>query len=93
MNPDFTQVAPVPPDPAGVAAIIQGRLSELAGSGLRAVSLSLDFGPAWGSAQAGELEAWVDRRTRSLAFVRARLMASDGRMIAVGSGVFSLPAA
>ena len=73
MSQDVTQVEPVPPDPAGVAAIIQGRLSELAGSGLRAVSLSLDFGPAWGSAQTGELEAWIDRRTRSLAFVRARL--------------------
>ena len=93
MSQDVTQVEPVPPDPAGVAAIIQGRLSELAGSGLRAVSLSLDFGPAWGSAQTGELEAWIDRRTRSLAFVRARLMASDGRMIAIGSGVFCLPAA
>ena len=46
MSQDVTQVEPVPPDPAGVAAIIQGRLSELAGSGLRAVSLSLDFGPA-----------------------------------------------
>ena len=93
MSQDVTQVAPVPAIPSEVAAIIQGRLSEVAGSGLRAVSLSLDFGPAWGSAEVGRLEAWVDRRTRTLAFVRARLTASDGRMIAVGSGVFSLPAA
>jgi acyl-coenzyme A thioesterase PaaI-like protein len=39
------------------------------------------------------MEAWIDRQTRSLAFVRARLSAADGRMIAAGSAVFARPAA
>lgn len=83
---------PVPTDPSGVAALIQGRLSDLVGPDLRPVSLSLDFGPACGSAARGTLVAEVDRRTRTLAFVRARLTAPDGRLIATGSGVFSRPA-
>ena len=85
--------SPIPADPAGVAALIQARLSEVAGEGVRPVSLSLDFGPACGLAPSGVLESWVDRRTRSLAFVRARLEAPDGRMIAAGSAVFSRLAA
>jgi hypothetical protein len=79
----------VPADPAGVAALIQARLSETAGDGVRPVSLSLEFGPACGEAQEGLLESWTDRRTRSLAFVRARLAAPDGRMIAAGSAVYT----
>jgi hypothetical protein len=85
--------SPVPDDPAGVAALIQARLSEVAGHAVRPVSLSLDFGPACGEVRTGVLESWVDRRTRSLAFVRARLEAPDGRMIAAGSAVFTRLAA
>lgn len=84
-------LSPVPVDPAAVAALIQSRLSAAAGEGARPVSLSLDFGPACGAAREGRLGAWVDRQTRSLAFVRARLEAADGRMIAAGSAVFSRP--
>lgn len=85
--------SPIPDDPAGVAALIQARLSEAAGDSARPVSLSLDFGPACGQVRTGVLESWVDRRTRSLAFVRARLEAPDGRMIAAGSAVFTRLAA
>jgi acyl-coenzyme A thioesterase PaaI-like protein len=91
MTDDVPPLSPVPADPAGVAALVQARLSELAGAEVRPVSLSLDFGPACGEAREGRMESWVDRRTRSLAFVRARLAAVDGRMIAAGSAVFSRP--
>ncbi|MFM8374618.1 MAG: PaaI family thioesterase [Phenylobacterium sp.] len=84
-------LSPVPADPAGVAALIQSRLSAAAGEGARPVSLSLDFGPACGVAREGRLEAWIDRQTRSLAFVRARLAAADGRMVAAASAVFARP--
>lgn len=81
----------VPVDPAGIAALVQARLSAMAGEGFRPISLALDFGPGGGTAMTAKLEAWVDRRTRSLAFVRAKLMAPDGQMIAAGSAVFSRP--
>ena len=93
MSEDSASNTPVPADPSGVAAQVQSRLSELAGEGARPVSLSLDFGPACGEAREGRMEAWIDRQTRSLAFVRARLSAADGRMIAAGSAVFARPAA
>lgn len=48
--------SPIPADPAGVAALIQARLSEVAGEGVRPVSLSLDFGPACGLAPSGVLD-------------------------------------
>ncbi|MFM8820240.1 MAG: hypothetical protein ACKOD3_06795 [Phenylobacterium sp.] len=83
-------LSPIPADPAGIAGLVQGRLSDLAGDGFRPVSLSLDFGPACGRVGEGLFEAWVDRRTRSLAFLRARLTAPDGRMIAAASAVFAL---
>ena len=91
--PEAPSLSPVPSDPAGVAALVQSRLSDAAGAGARPVSLSLDFGPACGAAPEGRLEAWIDRQTRSLAFVRARLEAADGRMIAAGSAVFARPPA
>lgn len=86
---DPASLSAVPVDPAGVAALVQSRLSALAGESARPISLSLDFGPACGVASQGRLEAWVDRETRTLAFVRARFDADDGRMIAAGSAVFS----
>ena len=92
MSEDARPDLPVPADPAAVAALIQGRLNDLIGPDLKPVSLSLDFGPACGVAGRGTLVAEVDRRTRTLAFARARLTAPDGRLIATGSGVFSRPA-
>lgn len=85
------RLAAAPSDAAGVAALVQARLSELAGDDVRPVSLALDFGPACGEAGTARLESWVDRRTRSLAFVRARLTTPDGRVIAAGSAIFSRP--
>lgn len=86
-------LSPVPEDPAGVAALIQASLSAAAGEGVRPVSLSLDFGPACGAVREGRLEARIDRQTRSLAFVRARLAAADGRLVAAASAVFARPPA
>ncbi|MCA3721276.1 hypothetical protein [Phenylobacterium sp.] len=95
MNPppqsNEARLTSAPSDAAGVAALVQARLSELAGEDVRPVSLALDFGPACGKAGAARLESWVDRRTRSLAFVRARLTTLDGLVIAAGSAVFSRP--
>ena len=75
--------------PAALAAILEPALVEAAGAGAVCVSVSLEFAgrPAPGSAL--QIDAWVERATRTLVFAAAEARA-EGELAGAASAVFSL---
>lgn len=71
------------------AALLEPVLTEAAGPGARAVSLTLDYGAPGVDGEAVVVEAWTDRATRTLAFLGGRVVrVADGAALVTGSAVF-----
>ncbi len=82
----------MPAAPAAAASLIEPILTEVAGVGAEPVSLTLDYGPAAAAGTNVTIEAQVERATRTLVFAFARLLSSEGQVLAAGSAVFRKPA-
>ncbi len=79
----------VPATPAAAAVMLEPVLAEIAGPGADLVSLSLDYGSALPVDGEVRVEASLDRATRTLVFVQARLVSLEGgTFFATGSAVF-----
>lgn len=79
----------VPQTPAAAAVMLEPILAEVAGPGAELVSLTLDYGAALAVGEAVQVEASLDRATRTLVFAQARLVTLVGNtLLATGSAVF-----
>lgn len=70
-----------------LAAQLESVLRKAAGEGTTLTSMTVDYGAG---AISGDLEAkgWVERATKSLAFVQAELRCADGGLAASASAIF-----
>lgn len=70
-----------------LAAQLESVLRKAAGEGTTLTSMTVDYGAG---EVAGDLEAkaWVERATKSLAFVQAELRRADGGLAASASAIF-----
>ena len=71
-----------------LAAALEPALVEAAGPGASCVSVSLEFSDPPGEESLLQVEAWVERATRTLVFAAARAHA-DGKAVASASAIFS----
>lgn len=78
----------LPEGPAAAARLLEPALEEAAGAEAEPVSLTIDYAAAVRPGQGVNIEAGLDRATRTLAFVYARLLTEKGDVIATGSAVF-----
>ena len=62
---------------AALAAVLEPALVAAAGPGATCVSVSLEFAKAPGGDAVLDVEAWVERATRTLVFVAAEARAGD----------------
>ena len=85
----LSRILRVPATPAATAVMLEPVLAEIAGPGAELVSLTLDYGCALPVNGEVRVEASLDRATRTLIFVQARLVTLEGEtFIATGSAVF-----
>lgn len=87
------QDAVLPAGPAAAASLIETLLAAAAGPGAEPVSITLDYGVAGRAGAPVVVEAAVERATRTLVFVTARLLTADGTVLVTGSAVFRRPTA
>ncbi len=80
--------AAVPSGEAAGAILLQPLLAQVAGDGSLPVSLALDFSAALIEGHTVQVEAWIDRATRSLIFAHGRVLGVSGDILASGSAVF-----
>lgn len=73
---------------AAAAALLEDLVLAVAGPGDAPVSLTLDYGARPRTGESVVAEAWVERATRTLFFISARLTrAADGAVLITGSAV------
>jgi acyl-coenzyme A thioesterase PaaI-like protein len=77
-----------PDGPAAVASLLEPALAEVAGLDAEPVSLTIDYGLAAQPGAAVDVEAGVDRATRTLVFAYGRVLNGEGAVLATGSAVF-----
>ncbi len=80
-----------PDDPCGMGALataMEPTLLEAAGPGVTCVSVSLEFAKSPEPGALLQVEAWVERSTRTLVFAAAEARA-DGHAVGSASAIFS----
>ncbi len=74
--------------PAALAAALEPALLEAAGPGATCVSVSLEFAARPAPGAVAQVEAWVERATRTLVFAAAQARV-DGAPVGAASAIFS----
>ncbi|CAN7574686.1 hypothetical protein LJR164_004129 [Phenylobacterium sp. LjRoot164] len=77
-----------PAGPAPAASLLEPALTQVAGEGAEPVSLTIDYGSAAAAGAVVNVEAGVERATRTLVFAYGRVLAQDGAVLATGAAVF-----
>ena len=77
-----------PTGPAPAAGLLEPALAQVAGEGAEPVSLTIDYGIAAAPGAPVNVEASVERATRTLVFAYGRVLAQDGAVLATGAAVF-----
>ena len=94
--PRVAREARLPGGSCGIGAIataLEPALEAAAGHGASCVSVSLELAASPAVDSPATVEAWVERATRTLAFVAAEVTTHDGVRVASASAVFSRPGA
>lgn len=77
-----------PDGPAPAAGLLEPALAQVAGEGAEPVSLAIDYGVSAAPGSPVNVEAGVERATRTLVFAYGRVLAQDGAVVATGAAVF-----
>jgi hypothetical protein len=73
--------------PGEAAAVLEPLLLAVAGPGTSLLSTAFDYGPPEAAQGEATAEAWIERTTRSLVFVHARLTGPDGAVLVTCAAV------
>lgn len=94
-HPTYQATVVLGPELGAIAGLLEGaqRAAAARPEPLIAVTQSIEFGPCVAAGEQLEVRSWVDRATRTMVFVQAELVRSEGgAVVATGSGVYRIQA-
>ena len=94
-HPTYQATVVLGSEPGAIAGLLEAaqRAAAARPDPLIAVTQSIEFGPALSAGEQFQVRSWVDRATRTMVFVQAELVRSEGdRVVATGSGVYLIQA-